>query len=54
MSFRRPWSLGNLNLVDYFPPESQDFYHEIVTRFENLPERSKLTLYIYVFAKPSK
>ena len=37
MSFRRPQSLGNLNLVDCFPTG----YHEIVIRFENLPERSK-------------
>jgi len=25
MSFRVPWSLGNLNLVDYFPEGSQAF-----------------------------
>jgi len=26
MSYRGPWRLGNLNLVDYFPPGSQAFY----------------------------
>ena len=36
MSFRAPWSLGNLKLVDYFPTGSQAFYHEIVIRFEKL------------------
>ena len=36
MSFRGPWSLGNLNLLDYFPPEPQYFavnsetFHAIV------------------------
>ena len=26
LSFRVPWSLGNLKLVDYFPTGSQAFY----------------------------
>jgi hypothetical protein len=49
MSFRGPWSLGNLSLPDYFPPGSHAlsvnsqalFHHEIVIRFQNLPEHSK-------------
>ena len=47
--FSEAWSLGNLNLVDYFPTGSQAFYHEIVIQSENLPERSEVAFYIYSF-----
>jgi len=48
---------GNLDLVDRFPPESQPFsvnsetvfHHEIVIRFQNLPERFKRLLVVSVF-----
>ena len=31
MSFRGPWSLSNLNLEDYFPPELQDEFSDLVS-----------------------
>ena len=33
LTFRGPWSLGNLNLVDYFPLGSQAFYVNCQTLF---------------------
>ena len=57
VSFWGPWSLGNLNLVHYFPLKSQAFqvtsqtlFHlETVLRFYNLPERWKvLNLHVLV------